>query len=254
MASRNRGRPKPKLSDLSRTPPSPEELKALSSDFYNAAHTAYPTAAAILGAVVVEQELETLLRRRLVKRDDVLWSELVAENGPLSTFYRKIVMGRALRLYGADVTTNLHIVRNVRNAFAHAKRLIDFTHPLIEAEIRSTAIPKTRKKAHQRIKNLQPTPRQAYLALCHQLSIAFIDQDTKALKASNRHFDKKRQRPYSNVLWALMNSQPQDPGSNPPSPQGDQSGDPNSLAQQAPLRGGLFGLGLEQLRKEDKGT
>jgi len=91
----------------------------------------HPIATAILGAVMVEHELETLLRSQFKRKDDETWAMLVADNGPLNSFYSKIVAGYALAIYDESMRDELHIVRNIRNVFAHAKKLIHFDDPLI---------------------------------------------------------------------------------------------------------------------------
>jgi hypothetical protein len=131
--SRNRGVPKPKLRDLSVNPLTHEEQNALADAI---AATTSPIAVAIMGAVLVEHELETTLRSRLKISDDTKWKAMVDERGLFSNFDRKIAAGHALRRYDAEFRTNLDIVRAIRNAFAHSKRLITFDHPLISAELK----------------------------------------------------------------------------------------------------------------------
>lgn len=101
---------------------------------------------AILGAVLVEHELEVSLRRRLSRKDDDTWGEMLAEGGPFSTFARKIKSGYAMRVYDDAFEANLNIIRTVRNTFAHSKRLIEFDHPLVAAELKKIAVPSFRKK------------------------------------------------------------------------------------------------------------
>jgi DNA-binding MltR family transcriptional regulator len=129
--SRNRGKPKPKLRDLGRIPPTDEEIKALR----NAAQSADPIVTAILGAVLVEHELDNHLRKRVAKKNDDVWSDMVSEAGPFSTFSRKIMAGHALGIFDEHTKDNLNIVRVIRNAFAHSKKLIDFNNPLVVAEL-----------------------------------------------------------------------------------------------------------------------
>jgi hypothetical protein len=124
--SRNRGKIKPKLRDLSNLVLTREEEEALAT----AAVHANPTVTAIMGAVMVEHELEGLLRSRLSKKDDDTWSDLTLDNGPFGTFHKKINAAYALGIYDDTTKQNLNIVRNIRNAFAHSKKLIDFDHPL----------------------------------------------------------------------------------------------------------------------------
>ena len=132
MPSRNRGKPKPKLRDLSRHPPTEEEKQAL----VDAVVSENPIATAILGAVFVEHELEMTLRGRLSKNDDDTWLALTGDEGPLGTFSKKITAAYALGVCDDITRSNLNIVRAIRNAFAHAKKLIDFDNELIASELK----------------------------------------------------------------------------------------------------------------------
>src|SRR5215216_2132983 len=140
MASRNRGRKNPKISDLSRIPPTPEEIDALR----NAVKQASPIATAILCAVMVEHELEALLRQRFPRIDDDTWLELLGERGPLDTFHRKILAAYAFRICDEATKHNLNINKNILNVFAHSKRLIDYDNHLIEKELLTIRIPSGR--------------------------------------------------------------------------------------------------------------
>ena len=53
---------------------------------------------AILGAVMVEHELDALLRRRFKRNDNNVWDELVSDRGPLNSLYAKIAIGYAFQL------------------------------------------------------------------------------------------------------------------------------------------------------------
>ena len=77
-----------------------------------------------LGAVFVEHELEQIIHNRLSKIDMATWSGLLQDNGPLATFNQKILLGFALGIYDKQTRENLKIISNIRNAFAHSKRLI----------------------------------------------------------------------------------------------------------------------------------
>jgi hypothetical protein len=122
-----------KLRDLSRLQPEFQEARDVRSGVLHKKE--HPIATAILGAVMVEYELETLLRSKFKRKDDETWAMLVADNGPLNSFYSKIVAGYALGIYDESMRDDLHIVRNIRNVFAHSKKPIQFDHPLIVKEL-----------------------------------------------------------------------------------------------------------------------
>jgi len=164
MASHNPGKPR----DLSRAQPEIADLYALSEAFYKGEH---PVATAILGAALVEYHLEQLLRSKMKRKDDKTWEMLVASNGPLNSFYSKIVTGYALGIYDDGIRDNLHIVRNIRNAFAHSRKLIRFDHPAVVNELRKatrTALPKKSWKFKAQYLNIHAPG--LYMGLCYWLS------------------------------------------------------------------------------------
>ena len=74
MPSRNRGKPKLKLRDLSRKWPTDEETAALVEHF---ASNSTPIVTAILGAALLEYELERMLRPRFRRQDEDTWKQMV---------------------------------------------------------------------------------------------------------------------------------------------------------------------------------
>ena len=136
--SRNRGVKKPKLRDYSHLVLAPEEKEALAA----AAHSQHqhPIVIAILACVLIEHELDRLLRKKLKKNDENTWQALQSETGPLRSFAAKISTAYALGIYTEKIQHDLNVVRIIRNAFAHSKKLIDFDDPLIISELVSAHI------------------------------------------------------------------------------------------------------------------
>jgi DNA-binding MltR family transcriptional regulator len=180
---------KPKLRDLSRLPPEFDDVIAL-SDALSKDH--HPITTAIIGAVMIEHQLDRLLRSKLKHKDDTTWAMLVGDNGPLRSFSSKIAMGYALGIYDKRMHSDLNIVRNIRNAFAHPKKLIQFDHLAVVAELRkATAIPtkfwkfKGRDTFH-------------YISLCYRLS-------TKLIRIYRRRLKSTKHTPTtSEVVKALL--------------------------------------------------
>ncbi len=201
--SRNRGQPKLKLRDLSRLPPTKEEQDALLAAITS---TTAPNATAILGAVFVEHELEVSLRRRFTRNDDDTWAAMLADNGPLSTFFAKIVTGYAFRLYDEPTMDNFHIVRNIRNAFAHSKKLISFDHELIVAELSKVNTPKGRNKKHFQSLKKGIEPKAAYVALRFLLTIDLLTKRGRATAAQTRKLNRRTMQkyPYAAGLMKLL--------------------------------------------------
>ncbi|MGO9684145.1 MAG: MltR family transcriptional regulator [Beijerinckiaceae bacterium] len=56
-------------------------------------------------------------------------ADLFEDTGPLATFSARINFGYALGLYGKKVKRDLNLIREIRNAFVHSRRHIDFETP-----------------------------------------------------------------------------------------------------------------------------
>jgi DNA-binding MltR family transcriptional regulator len=185
----------PKLRDLSRLPPEYDDIIALNDAFLRPQQ---PITTAILGAVMVEHELEQLLRSKLKHKDDETWAMLIADNGPLKPFYSKIAMGYALGIYDKGMRSDLNIVRSIRNAFAHSKKLIQFNHPAVIAELRKatrSAIPKGMWKS-------KGPDVMLYMSLCIRLSLKLIRIYRRRMKST------KHTPTTSEVVKALLGGRP----------------------------------------------
>jgi hypothetical protein len=84
-------------------------------------------AAAIVGAAILDSALESVLKSYLVKsshpKNDSLFE---GPNAPLSSFGSKIDMTFRLGLISEQMSKILHIVRRIRNSFAHDVVNCDF--------------------------------------------------------------------------------------------------------------------------------
>jgi hypothetical protein len=81
--------------------------------------------AAILMATNVELAL-SLAIFRLLDWDDTSRERLESDAGPISSFSKRILLGRALGIYGDTMQYNLDMVRQIRNAYAHSHVPITF--------------------------------------------------------------------------------------------------------------------------------
>jgi hypothetical protein len=194
MASRNRGKTKPKLRDLSKEHPTDEEAKAVDEAFLNGA----PLVTAILGASEVELRLEQALRRKLQIDDDSIWEKLTGITGPLQTFNQKILLGEALKIYNSDTAANINIIRSIRNVFAHAKKLIDFENELIINVLRTVRIP-ARKRAKDyasllEIRNVQAGDgKQCFCMLVYMIDIYLLNRQIRIDKVkASRHLKRTK--------------------------------------------------------------
>ena len=72
-------------------------------------------ACAVLGAALLDARLESLYNRRLRCSK----SELLSGSGPIGAFSARIRLAHALAWISDDVQHDLHVMRSIRNEFAH---------------------------------------------------------------------------------------------------------------------------------------
>ena len=109
---------------------------------------------------------------RVLKVPDDFRQRLEAEGGPLNTFSQKIMMGRALGVYGEVMQHNLDLLRHMRNAFAHSHVPITFETPDI-AEAVAHFKPQTLMPPHNvgaANKPLPEEPRARFHEICQTMS------------------------------------------------------------------------------------
>ncbi|WP_271525239.1 MltR family transcriptional regulator [Bradyrhizobium sp. CCBAU 53380] len=78
---------------------------------------------------LIEEALASAIKHRLVPLTEKEESNLFENNGPLSTLSSRINMGYALGIYGAKARRDLNLLREIRNAFVHSIRHIEFDTP-----------------------------------------------------------------------------------------------------------------------------
>lgn len=182
MASRNRGKTKPTIGKLSREWPTLEENEALRNTL---AGDDRAIVTAILGASLLEYQLETMLRKRLRHRDDETWEAMTGRDGPLHSFFAKITAGYAAGLYNEILRDGLHTVRKIRNVFAHGKKLIPFKNETIVKELRAVTLPeKTGSHLYRRLHLVTevPNPRLAFVTLCLTIENQLIKRERQNLR------------------------------------------------------------------------
>ena len=195
MPSRNRGKPKPKLGDLSRVAPTDEER----ADVQNALERERSAITiAILGASQVEHELETELRDCFRRSDDETWKMLTDDRGPISTFSQKITMAYGLGVIDDVTLKSLNTIRQIRNAFAHTKRLINFENELVVRELKKVALPVESKGRLYRylssVRSVQYGARPSYVKLCLIVCVKLLERRTRRVKAKNARAETRYRR------------------------------------------------------------
>ena len=194
---------------LSRIDPTTEQASALAEVL---ARNDQPIVTAVLGQALIEYDLEQLLRRILKRQDSVTWGRMTSEYGPYGTFAQKITAGYALGLYGEAVYQNLNIVRNIRNAFAHAKFLLDFDHADVISELKEVSAPDAQHsklaRAVKSIRSRKRGARRAYIELCFALSNEILRRDLRRVRARDRNYQRSRAKKSNPFAAALLSSSP----------------------------------------------
>ena len=83
-------------------------------------------AEAVTLAALLESTLESAMLRRFVPLSRTDRKDLFEGVAPLATFSAKIRLGYALNMYGRKTRADLDNIREIRNAFAHARTKINF--------------------------------------------------------------------------------------------------------------------------------
>ena len=110
-------------------------------------------------------------------------------------------MARALRLIDQATEHNIKIIKDVRNAFAHSKRLIGFDHVLIADELRKIEIPRYARRLHKDSKAIRFGPKSAYLHLCDSILLHLMRANLKRMQsAQKRRAEKTKALEFANLI------------------------------------------------------
>jgi hypothetical protein len=93
----------------------PEEVSIV----FKEAHSETPRGAAIIMTVVLEAALEDCICARLIPMSNTQRDTLFGGEADFAGLAAKIDLGFSLGLYGTQTRTDLHLIRRIRNQFAH---------------------------------------------------------------------------------------------------------------------------------------
>jgi DNA-binding MltR family transcriptional regulator len=119
-----------------------EDYEGFLEEFQNES----PRAAAIIGAAFLDEQLRKLLVSFLVDRkravDELIGNEN-RSNRPLSAFSARIRAAYCLGLISKDERDDLHMIRRIRNRFAHRLHDLSFDDKEIVDRCNSLEIPRS---------------------------------------------------------------------------------------------------------------
>lgn len=155
------------LADLSRELPNEEEISQLFSLMENESDSG----SALVAGSFVEAAVYMAIAAKLVEDRAITDAIFHGANAPVATFSAKIRLGLGLGMYGPVTAERLGTIKDIRNAFAHALRPLDFNHPTIVAACDSLT-PNPLPKA----KGTLAPARVRYLAVCRILFKQIFDK------------------------------------------------------------------------------
>lgn len=107
---------------------------------------------ALMAAAFLDELLKELLQNTLVD-DPESFKDLFSGTGGLATFSSRIELSYLLGLIPPSLRRDLHLIRKIRNDFAHSMKIIDFNHPPIASRCR---------ELHYNVFKDQLPPRKAF--------------------------------------------------------------------------------------------
>lgn len=195
--SKSKAKAKQSLRDLSRELPSIDEASNMRWQLLRHSDTQLVISASAL----VEREVENFIFFRLKITDEQTIEDLTGDRGPLKTFYEKIELGKALKLYPDEMAHNLHQIRKIRNVFAHSVKILSLDHPLIAAELRKMKktgpIIRMDEKFFEAMQQGKEPIRETFFLLCMNCQLYLIEKERRMMKNRN---NAQRRRTLARML------------------------------------------------------
>jgi DNA-binding MltR family transcriptional regulator len=140
--------------------------------------------AAIMAVSIVEATLERLIVTRLHKSNKELLGRLFQNRGPISDFNAKILIAEAFGIITGPLAEELHSMRAIRNAFAHAKIPISFSDEPVKRVVNAfktlTAMRNVRIDFADAVGKPFETENTNWFLLAVRLSLILMDEIAKA--------------------------------------------------------------------------
>ena len=154
------------LNDFAKGDASIDDLDAMEKEFYGE----NDRSCGILMVSLVENGLETTLRRTLVRGKP--HSDLFGFEGGLGTFSSKIAMAYAIGLFGTKTNHDLSLIRLLRNKFAHCRRPLKFSTPVVKNVCASLQLPEVELGSYT-IQDRKDS-RQRFIGICLKINFHLL--------------------------------------------------------------------------------
>lgn len=161
------------IKNLYRSPTNNTEHVSL----WGALHIGPDRVAGIVAATQLDNALTVALTARLVPLSRPDLDRLFGSMGPLATFHHRIEIGYAIGLIGRRTQKDLHLIREIRNAFAHSLLEVSFETPEIIEWIGKLTFPD--RAGHIQASMWPPKSiRDRYVLTASNLALALSDLTT----------------------------------------------------------------------------
>ena len=178
------GRKKSLSAKLSRREPTDDEFDSSLAEF----QSARDRIAAIMGAALVENTLVDAIKVCLDDTSDI-GQLFYDDKAPFGTFYARIVAAKSFGLVTERLANDLHVIRDIRNQFAHSVLCLDFKNEHIAAECEKLK----RYPNWPELKRKRTKARRYYQNACYTLSVHLLRAVNKKLKERQEELQRKEQ-------------------------------------------------------------
>jgi hypothetical protein len=149
---------------------------------------------AVVAAAMLEELLELIILARLIeipsRRKEALFDKM---NAPLSSLSAKIEVAFALGVINEGARTAMHLVREVRNKFAHRLEPLSFKHEEVAQLIRNGATPT--------IKSMNKPPKEMFLDTIQGLALVLYG--TLAADIRIKSLEETHPGHFLELLWKV---------------------------------------------------
>jgi DNA-binding MltR family transcriptional regulator len=162
---------------------------------------------ALMAAAYLDAELESLLRVHFVQNKTVA-DDLLGQNRPLGTFSSRIDLAYALGLIPTTSFRDLHLIRKIRNDFAHKAAPLSFEYDPMAA--------RCRELCHAEVLGKAARPRARFtrsvLGVLAPIQVAI---QTSKPQSARREVDFGKIKPIIDKLLKEVLGEAADPGAKP---------------------------------------
>ena len=120
-------------------------------------------AVALIVTAWLDDILVEMIKRKLVA-DKKIVEEVFRHDAALGTFSSRISLAYLVRCFSKEVYSNLHIMRTIRNDFAHDRNDLDFTNESVRARCEALYLKEFKDQGMKPTTSENINPRNAFIA------------------------------------------------------------------------------------------